>query len=79
MSNVSNPAGYSATIVTSDATVLDPPTRSLHISVTGTLRVRMYPSGIIQDFPVVPVGIFPIRVDMVHATGTSATGIVALS
>lgn len=79
MSDVSNPAGYSATVTPSDVTVLDPPTRSLHISVTGTLRVRMYPSGIIQDYPVVPVGIFPIRVDQVHAAGTSATGIVALS
>jgi len=78
MSYVSDPAGYAATVTPSDGTDLASPTRSLHISVAGTLRVTMYPSGTVQDFPNVPVGILPLRVSRVHATGTSATGIVAL-
>jgi hypothetical protein len=78
MSNVSDPASYSATVVPDDVVVLADPTRSLHVSVSGSLRVRMWPSGIDQTFPSVPAGILPVRVDKVFQTGTSATGIVAL-
>ena len=51
--------------------------QALHISVGGTLSVIME-DGTIGIFPAVPVGIFPIRVQRVNATGTAATGIVAL-
>jgi len=78
MSDVANPAGYSATVTPNDSTVFADPARGLYIGGAGTLRVRMYPSGIVQDFPAVIAGPMPVRVDMVHTTGTTATGIVRL-
>ncbi len=63
-------------VTTSDATVL-PVTRGLYIGVTGNLAVRM-PDGMSVTFANVPVGVFPIQVDQVLATGTTATNIVAL-
>ena len=66
------------TVVPSDVTLLTRGVcRALHISVAGTLSVLME-DGTTGTFPVVPVGIFPIQVQRVNATGTAATGIVAL-
>lgn len=78
MSYVSDPAHRAAVVTPNDVTVLDPPTRSLYIGVTGNLTVRMV-DGMDATFNNVPVGIFPIRVDKVYATGTTATNMVALS
>ena len=66
------------TVVPSDVTMLTRgPCQALHISVSGSLSVLME-DGTTGTFPAVPVGIFPIRVQRVNATGTAATGIVAL-
>jgi len=51
-------------------------TASLHISVSGTLKVDTA-NGDTVTFPVVPVGVLPLQVSRVYATGTDATGIVA--
>lgn len=53
------------------------PTRALHVSVQGTLRVTM--GGAVVNFPVVTPGIHALSVTRVHATGTAATGILALN
>lgn len=65
-----------AAVTASDATVL-PVTRGLYVGGTGNLAVRMA-DGMTITFNSVPVGIFPIQVDQVLSTGTTATNIVAL-
>ena len=53
------------------------PTRALYVGGTGTLRVTMR-NGVV-NFTAVQAGmIYPIEVSRVYATGTTATGIVAL-
>jgi hypothetical protein len=76
MSNVSDPAVYGAAVTPSDVTNLAAPTRSLYIGGTGTLSVQMANGTV--TFTAVAVGILPIQCTRVNATGTSATGIVAL-
>lgn len=65
-----------ASVTPSDATVF-PVCRSLYIGTTGNVTVRMA-DGMTQLFTAVPVGILPVQVDMVFATGTGASTIVAL-
>lgn len=52
--------------------------RSLYIGASGSLVVDMVGSGASVTFVNVPVGILPIRVKRVRATGTTAGSIVAL-
>lgn len=63
-------------VTTSDATVI-PITRSLYIGTGGNIKVRMA-SGNTVTFSNVSAGVFPVQVDMVYSTDTTATGIVAL-
>jgi hypothetical protein len=63
-------------VTTSDATVI-PGARSLYIGVSGDVAVRMVGGGAVT-FKAVPVGILHVQVDMVKATSTTATNIVAL-
>jgi hypothetical protein len=70
-------AAHGAVIVaTSDATTI-PVTRALYVGGSGDLNVRMADDQIVL-FTAVPVGIFPIQVDQILATSTTATNIVAL-
>lgn len=77
------PAYDATAVVTSDTTVI-PPTRALYVGATGNIKVRMAMQGMpggpgnTITFSSVPVGIFPIQVDMVFAAGTTASSIVAL-
>lgn len=52
-------------------------TRGLYVGATGNLTVTMA-DGADTLYSNVPVGIFPICVTKVKATGTTATNIVAL-
>lgn len=70
------PAHDAIAVNPNDATVI-PMTRALYIGTTGNLTVRMA-DGHNATFSTVPVGIFPIQVDMVLNTGTTAAAIVAL-
>ena len=63
-------------VTTSDSTVI-PTTRALYIGTSGDLRVRLADQTTIT-FVGVPVGIFPIQVDQVLATSTTAGNIIAL-
>jgi hypothetical protein len=63
-------------VTASDATIF-PVTRALYIGVTGDVAVRMA-DGMSITFTAVPVGVFPVQVDQVLSTGTTATGIIAL-
>ena len=63
-------------IVTSDTVVYDQPTRGVYVGTTGNLKVDMVSGGTVTF--VALVGLLPIQVDRIYATGTTATNIVAL-
>lgn len=68
---------YGAVAVTPGDSTDIPPTRSLYIGVTGNLTVRMV-RGENATFANVPVGVFPVQVNRVLSTGTTASSIVAM-
>lgn len=71
-------AAYAAAAVTpSDSTII-PVSRALYVGTTGNLSVRMADSQATVLFSNVPVGIFPVQVDMVFASSTTASNIVAM-
>lgn len=70
-------AAHGAFPVTPDDGTFIPITRAIYVGGTGNINVRMADEQIVL-FTAVPVGIFPIQVDQVLATGTTATNIVAL-
>jgi len=71
-------AAHGAVAVTpSDATVI-PVCRALYVGTTGNISVRMADGQDTVLFTAVPVGIFPIQVDKVYSTSTTASTIVAL-
>lgn len=71
-------AAWDAVAVTlSDSTVI-PVTRALYIGTGGTLKVRMAATGNLVTFANVSAGVFPIQVDQVWTTTTTASSIVAL-
>lgn len=70
-------SAHGAVLVTpSDSTVI-PVCRGMYIGGTGNLNVRMA-DGQTVLFTAVPIGIFPIQVDQVLFTSTTATLILAL-
>ena len=70
-------AAHGAVAVTPTDLFIIPTTRSLYIGTGGNLAVRMA-DGQSVTFTNVPAGIFPIQVDIVSLTGTTASNIVAL-
>lgn len=80
--DASRPANDAVAVTPSDVTVI-PVTRALYIGTGGTLVVHMAgngagPQAATATFTNVAAGIFPIQVDQVLSTGTTATGILAL-
>jgi len=70
-------AAYDAVAVTtSDSTVIRT-ARSLYVGVSGDVAVRTA-YGSTVTFKSAPIGILPVQVDKVLATGTTATNILAL-
>lgn len=70
-------SAHGAVAVTpSDATVLET-TRALFVGTGGNLNVKMA-DGAIVLFTNVPAGVFPIQVEQVLSTSTTASNIVAL-
>lgn len=70
-------AAHGAFLVTPGDATFIPVTRALYVGGTGNLNVRMADDQTVL-FTAVPVGIFPIQVDQVLSTSTTATNIVAL-
>jgi len=64
-------------VVPNNATLI-PVTRSLYVGTSGNLTVRMAEDQTNVTFANVQPGVFPVQVDMVFATGTTAADIVAL-
>jgi len=77
MSHVSDPGEFAAVIVPNDSTVLTTPTRAIWVGVAGNIAVRMR-GGNLVTFTGVPVGLLPIQVDKILATGTTATTMLAI-
>lgn len=74
-------AAKDAALVTASDSTIIPVTRALYIGTSGNLSVRLAGQSNNVLFSNVPVGIFPIQVDMVYATtggSTTASNIVAL-
>lgn len=70
-------ARHAVAVTPSDATVLPGVTRSIFIGTAGDVAVRMA-SGTTITFTSVGAGVFPVQVDQVLSTGTTALNIVAL-
>ncbi|HUF56671.1 MAG TPA: hypothetical protein VMM55_08950 [Thermohalobaculum sp.] len=76
-SGLSSPGHSAADIVPADGTDLAVTSRALYVGGAGDLRVTMA-GGQTVTFANLAPGILPVRVRRVHATGTTASGIVAL-
>lgn len=79
VSDLTWPATEAVAVTPSDGADLAQATRALYIGVTGDVTVDMAESGSTILFKAVPVGILPVRVKRVRATGTTATNILALT
>lgn len=73
----SDPARSAVAVVLSDVTVIAA-TRALYVGVGGTIKVRMASDGVDCTFVNVAAGIFPLQVDKVYSSVTTASSIVAL-
>lgn len=70
--------GYSAAeVAPSDAADLTTTSRALYVGFAGDLRITMA-SGDTVTFANLAPGLLPVRAARVHATGTTASGIVAI-
>lgn len=73
-----SPASHLQTITPSDTEDLPIVSRALNVSTTGQVRVTTI-SGTTQSVFVAAGITFPVRARRVWATGTTTTGIVAMS
>jgi hypothetical protein len=73
--NLGNSAIGGKAIVNDVAIGLD--TRAIYVGVAGNIVARMADGGVVT-FSNVPVGIYPLSITMVVASGTTATNLVAL-
>lgn len=71
------PANSAHAVVPDDAADLDAVCNAIHAATPGSVRVTTR-AGDIVDIFVAEGGVVPIRARRVWASGTSATGIVAL-
>ncbi len=75
---LSSPILDGLALLPSDSATLPHLTRALYVGADGDLTVRLQ-SGVVLSFGAVQAGvIYPLRVDMVLASGTTATGLVGL-
>ena len=74
------PSRHAFAVVPSDTTDLAPraATKGLYIGTAGTLSVILM-DGTTVNFPAVNTGHLTVQVKRVRATGTTATGIIALA
>lgn len=76
-SELDSPASNAAAVTPSDGADLTFQTRSIYVGVAGTISVVMA-GGQTVSFTAQAGALLPIMVDRVRATGTTASGIVAL-
>lgn len=75
---IESPATDGEAVTPSDTLDLAKVSRALYVGTGGTLKVTMA-SGAELVFGAIAAGWHPLRVKRVWSTGTSATGIVAVS
>ena len=71
------PASRAAGVTPNDSSDLSTSARALYIGGTGDVKVDTT-GGDTVTFKAVPIGFMPVRVSRVHATGTTATEIIAV-
>lgn len=70
--------GYDAAAITpDDGADLPISSRAIYVGASGDLVVTMVGGGTVT-MTAVPVGVLPLRVSRVHATGTTAADLVAV-
>ena len=76
--SLTSPAIGAADIIPSDSVALPKATRAIYVGTAGNLRLQ-FMSGEVVTLTAVQAGaIYPVRALLVLATGTTATGLVAL-
>ena len=78
MGGLESPARVAAAVTPDDLNDLVNTSRSIYVGTAGDVAVHMIGQSAPVVFKAVPVGVLPIRVDRVLATGTTAADIVAL-
>ena len=76
-SGLESPGYDAASITPDDGADLPTSSRAIYVGASGDLVVTMVGGGTVT-LTAVPVGILPIRVSRVHATGTTAADLVAV-
>ena len=74
---LTGPAVSGFDITPDDGADLPTSSRAIYVGASGDLVVTMVGGGTVT-LTAVPVGILPIRVSRVHATGTTAADLVAV-
>ncbi|MBS2015192.1 MAG: hypothetical protein JST00_20050 [Deltaproteobacteria bacterium] len=74
----SAPSPDAATVVPSDSTVLDPPTRGLFVGGAGNVSIETFAGSTVTFTGVLAGQILPVVARKVRSSGTTATNIVAL-
>lgn len=72
-----SPANYLKEVIPSDTTDLAYVSRALNVAVSGTVRLTTI-GGDTATVTVAAGSTFPVRASRIWATGTTATGIVAM-
>ena len=75
---LSSPVESGVVVVPSDAETLPAVTRALYSGTGGDITVRLASGDTITLVETTPGSIYPLRVDRVLASGTTASGIVGL-
>ena len=76
-SALDSPAAHAASVTPNDSTDLTASSRALYIGTSGDVKVTTV-GGETVTFASVPVGVLPVRVQRVWATGTDASDIIAI-
>lgn len=76
---VDSPASRAFAITPNDSTDLTTQTRALYVGTAGNLVVTLVGDSSSVTFSNVAAGYHPLRVKRVHATSTTATGLIGLA
>lgn len=76
--SLSDPAQHALAVVPNDAVDLAQATRGIYVGTSGDLTVTLVGDSASVTFLAVPVGILPVCVKRVWATGTGASNLLAL-
>jgi hypothetical protein len=76
-SDSKDPAVHAFVVAPNDGVDLSNVTRGLYVGVSGDVSATMF-GGETVLFKAVPVGVLPVRLSRIMATGTGATNMVGL-